>query len=173
MSEKTKALIAGICILLVIAAILVCVLPWSRKVPASLHVVQLDAQHNEVQTFTVSMDGKLKNFLFGRDRLSVEISAFGRYQWFKPVQNGTSNVYGEVTYSEENKYYTSYYCAWDNERQQTVVIILLFSKDFSKWLFFDTNNGIFYTASGDDSVTSQQILEYFDAYISIYGSNEP
>ena len=168
--HKRSIIFIAIIVLLFIAT-LVYIIPYSSAVPQTLNAVKVDAQGNVIEAVEISVQGKLKTYLFREDRLDIYIPAFDGFNWIKLSENQPSGVEGKLVDAPENDIrYTALAGYKDNDVH---FLTLGFSPDLDSWILVDSTENVFYVACVSGKYTTQELITYFRALIpSIWGTTE-
>ena len=162
-----RAMIFVVVVLILTAAVLICVVPRFTKVDIFLNATKFSAQGETVGTYEIAIHGNQLDYIFGDSALDVNISAFDSYSQFEAARSGKYGSEGLVHTEPGTEIFCALYSAWNTDTDTVAIFDIYFSPDLDRWLFLNVSDKLYYVASASGSHTTQELVEYFSAQIPI------
>ena len=149
---KKQTIIILTAIILVIVAAIVCFTPRITRFDEVMTAAKLDSNGQELGTVNFRVQASKYDFLFGQSKLSCWIPDFDTLKSFERKENVSQN-------SED---YCFAVIGASTDQNTHIMCDLYSSPDLTRWLLWNRTDHIFYVASSDPDLTTQELVSYFN-----------
>lgn len=158
-SRKVRRIITLCLVAVVIISLALYYIPWVSRFSLDLNAAKLDKNGNIIGNTTISISGKLENYLFRKDSLSAMFEPFDGLNWVELTENTNLNRTGILYNYSKDCLIVNCYTAYGS-------CDLIFTKDFKYVVLFrqdnmESNTSCYYVASADASVPIEEVINFF------------
>lgn len=156
--NKLIAVIAGVLILS--AAVLICLLPHTTTLDYTLNAVCFNVNGKQTGTTQIVVQGHKTNKLFRDPQFELSVLPFDRLTWLQIIETeGENPVY------QQDDIRFSYYVAGDNRSGEVVQITVGFDSNLDRWIFINHARKVYYVASSSGNYSAEELSAYFISLI--------
>lgn len=160
---RKKELIVIITMIIVAAAILICLWPRTDKIIYTLDATQFNANGEQIGSAQFLVESLQKRTLLQDSQAELSIQPFDGLSWLKIVASGDEFP----AYYQLGEIYYLFYSAWDQILDEAILCTLAFDAQMDRWMILNNARQTYYVASVSGAYTLEELTSYFSSIIPI------